>query len=115
MNRLTNIFKLLADETRLRMIVLLFQQDLCVCELSCILEIPQPRVSKNLAKMRDLNLVEDERREQFVFYSLKNNNIILAKTIQNIIDNLSLYPQLLLDQKRLADKDKHLKHSCLKS
>ena len=53
MNQLTSIFKLLSDETRLRMMVLLFQQDLCVCEISGILEVPQSRVSKNLSKLRD--------------------------------------------------------------
>ena len=67
MNQLTNIFKLLSDETRLRMMVLLYQEELCVCELSGVLEVPQPRVSKNLSKLRDMNLVADNRKEKFVF------------------------------------------------
>lgn len=108
MNQLTNIFKLLSDETRLRMVVLLYQQDLCVCELSGILDAPQPRISKNLSKLRDLNLVVDERKEKFVFYSLKKENKILTSTLQNIIDTLSSYPQLVIDKERLADKGKYL-------
>ena len=48
MNRLTNIFKLMSDETRLRIIMLLNRETLCVCEISGILNIPQPRISQNL-------------------------------------------------------------------
>ena len=70
MNNLTNIFKLLSDESRLRIIMMLFHQDLCVCQLTGILNISQPTVSKNLSKLRDLSLVIDTRKEKFVFYSL---------------------------------------------
>ncbi|MEK8210352.1 metalloregulator ArsR/SmtB family transcription factor [Paenibacillus sp. FSL L8-0696] len=108
MNQLTNIFKLLSDDTRLRMIVLLYQQELCVCQLSGILEVPQPRISKNLSKLRDLNIVVDDRKEKFVFYSLKTENKILTHTLENIIDTLNEYPQLVIDQDRLADKEKNL-------
>jgi len=112
MNQLTNIFKLLSDDTRLRMIILLYQQDLCVCELSGILDAPQPRISKNLSKLRDLNLVVDERKEKFVFYSLKTENMILEHILKNIIDTLDSYPQLVIDQTRLADKEKYLNQCC---
>src|SRR5665648_1003677 len=104
MNQLTNIFKILSDETRTRIIILLYQEDLCVCELSGILDAPQSRISKNLSKLRDLNLVVDERKEKFVFYKLKKENIILEHILKNIIDTLDSYPQLVIDQTRLADK-----------
>ena len=70
MDQLMNTFKLLSDETRLRMLVLLFQEELCVCELSGILEAPQPRISRNLAKLKDLNIVTDQRQERFIFYPM---------------------------------------------
>lgn len=113
MNQLTNIFKLLSDDTRLRMLMLLHQQDLCVCELSGILEAPQPRISKNLSKLRDLDLVLDERKEKFVFYSLKTDNMLLTQTLQTIMSSLNLYPQLVIDQNRLADKEKYLNQCCI--
>ena len=113
MNQLTNIFKLLSDETRLRIIVLLYQQDLCVCELGGILEVSQPKISKNLSKLRDMNLVLDERREKFVFYSLKTENAVLVNTLKYIIEQFESYPQLVIDQSRLADKEKYLKQCCV--
>lgn len=110
MNQLTTIFKLLSDETRLRMLVLLYQQDLCVCELSDLIEAPQPRISKNLSKLRDQNLVTDMRKEKFVFYTLKKDNSILVQALQNIMDHLDDYPELVADRRRLEDIDKHVHH-----
>ena len=113
MNELVNIFKLLSDETRLRIIILLYQHDLCVCQLSGILDTPQPKISKGLSKLRDMNLVLDERKEKFVFYSLKNENSVLIKTLKNIVDTLDSYPQLIIDQNNLDNKDKYLNQCCI--
>lgn len=111
MNHLVNIFKLLSDETRLRIIILLSQQELCVCELSGILEVPQPKISKNLSKLRDLDLVFGRRKEKFIFYTLTSNNLILTNTVKNIIDSMDDYPQLILDMNRVIDKEKYLKQN----
>ena len=105
MDNLTQIFKLLSDDTRLRMILLLFQQDLCVCEISGVLNVPQPRVSKNLSKLRDMNLVSDERKDKFVFYSLKKERGLLNEILKQIMDQLDDYPQIQTDTLRLKDKD----------
>jgi len=112
MNQLTNIFRILSDETRLRILILLFQEELCVCELSGILDIQQPKISKNLSKLRDLNLVSDERKEKYVFYSLKNENKILINMLKSIIENIDSYPKLVEDRNRLSDKEKYLKQCC---
>lgn len=109
MNQLLNVFKTMSDETRLRIVILLAQQELCVCELSGILKVSQPKVSKNLSKLRDMNLVIDERKEKFVFYKLKTENVVLTSTVKNIIDNLDEYPQLVLDKNRISEKEKYLK------
>lgn len=113
MNQLTSIFKILSDETRLRMLILLYQEDLCVCQLSGILDVPQPRISKNLSKLRDLDLVSDERKEKFVYYSLKKENNILINTLKNIIADFDSYPQLVEDQNRINDKETFLNQCCV--
>jgi len=108
MNQLMSIFKTLSDETRLRIIILLYQEELCVCELSGILKAPQPRISKNLSKLRDMNLVEDNRKEKFVFYSLKKENKLLLSIVEYIVGDLKNYPQLVIDSNRLKDKEQYL-------
>lgn len=108
MNQLLNVFKILSDETRLRIIILLAQQELCVCQLSGILEVAQPKVSKNLAKLRDMQLVIDDRKEKFVFYKLKAGNLALTGIVENVLEILHEYPQLSLDKSRLVDREKYI-------
>ena len=90
------------------MLTLLYQEALCVCEISGILEIPQPRVSQNLSKFRDMNLVTDERKEKYVIYSLKHENKVLLSALTDIISDISNYPKLLADRNGLQDKEKYL-------
>ncbi|MDW7731792.1 MAG: metalloregulator ArsR/SmtB family transcription factor [Methanolobus sp.] len=65
-----DFFKVLSDETRLRILILLDIRELCVCEICHILDLPQPKVSRHLAKMRDLNFVRDKKEGQWTFYYL---------------------------------------------
>ena len=112
MNQLINLFKLLSDESRLRIIMMLYHQELCVCQLTGILELSQPTISKNLSKLRDLNLVKDTRKEKFVFYSLNLDNKVFIKLLDDIAETIELYPQLVLDKSRLSDKDIYLNQFC---
>jgi ArsR family transcriptional regulator len=92
--------------------MLLYQEELCVCELSGILEAPQPRISKSLSKLRDLNLVVVERKEKFVYYSLKIENKVLIDTIKNIVGDIDNYPQFVSDRSKLKVKEKYLSKCC---
>lgn len=107
MNDLISIFKLLSDETRLRIIMLIHFDELCVCELGGILEIPQPTISKGLSKLRDLNLVTDTRKEKYVYYKLRQDNEMLKSVITDISKNLEQYPQLLQDYNNISTRWKY--------
>lgn len=113
MTDLTNIFKVLSDETRLRMLMLLHMDALCVCELCGILELSQPKVSKNLSKLRDMNIVTDERKEKFVFYSLKKEHPMLMSILDEIDKTIELYPKILEDRIRLGKKENYLNQCTL--
>lgn len=60
--------RLLADSTRLRLLLLLEQEELSVVELSTITQLAQPRVSTHLSKLKDAGLVIDRREGVFVYY-----------------------------------------------
>lgn len=115
MNNLINIYKLLSDETRLRVILLLHQEELCVCEICGVLDVSQPKVSKCLSKLRDLNLVDDVRRDKFVFYSLKNDHKILNSSLSSIMETIDDYPNLSDDQQRLKTKESYLETCSIKA
>ncbi|MDL4843132.1 ArsR/SmtB family transcription factor [Aquibacillus rhizosphaerae] len=66
--------KLLGDKTRLIMVKLLDSHDCCVCEFVEIFKTSQPSISQHLRKLRDVGLVKEERRGQWIFYSLNKDN-----------------------------------------
>ena len=67
----TDVFKQLADETRLRLLHLLLKEhDLCVCELTRALNLTQPKISRHLASLRGAGLIMDTRRGTWIFYRL---------------------------------------------
>ena len=108
MEKLLNTFKVLSDETRIRLLILLYHKRLCVCELCGILGESQPKVSKHLAKLRDMGFVKDERQEQFIFYYLNMNNSVLISILQNIVCNIKEFPDLSKDLKQLENVEKFI-------
>ncbi|MBA1275925.1 metalloregulator ArsR/SmtB family transcription factor [Stutzerimonas azotifigens] len=65
------VFKCLAEETRLRATLLIAEHgELCVCELMCALNESQPKISRHLALLRSAGLLVDRRQGQWVYYRL---------------------------------------------
>ncbi|UCZ52397.1 metalloregulator ArsR/SmtB family transcription factor [Bacillus shivajii] len=64
------LFKYLGDSTRLNVLMLLKEEELCVCELQAILTISQPAVSQQLRKMKEEGLLLVRRHNQWLFYRL---------------------------------------------
>ncbi|WP_047982241.1 ArsR/SmtB family transcription factor [Ornithinibacillus contaminans] len=68
------VLKLLGDKTRLVMMKILDENDCCVCEFVEIFNMSQPAISQHLRKLRDVGLVKEERRGQWIFYSINKDN-----------------------------------------
>jgi len=100
MKNLLDIFKTLSDETRLRLVILLYRQDHCVCELSEILDLPQPKISKHLTKLRDLGLVKTRREAQFIYYSLAIVDPFAIEVLQKIETHIKSYSLLYIDSQK---------------
>jgi ArsR family transcriptional regulator len=65
------LFKALSDETRLRILNLLFEGELCVCELMDALQMPQPRISHQLSILKAAGLAVDRREGKWIIYALR--------------------------------------------
>jgi len=65
------VFRALADDTRLQILLLLGERPLCVCELVEVRGLTQPAVSEHLRRLKDVGLVADERRGTWAFYHLR--------------------------------------------
>jgi ArsR family transcriptional regulator len=78
------IFKALADETRLRILLLLLDGELCVCEIIAALELPQSTVSRHLAYLKRTGWVSDRKQGVWMYYSF-NENDVLIRELQAIL------------------------------
>ena len=70
MNSSVQLFKALADETRLRILGLLREGELCVCDIMKVLGFPQSKISRHLAYLRNGGLVTGRREGQWMHYKL---------------------------------------------
>jgi len=70
MKEIIKAFKALSEPTRLRIFLLLMDRDLCVCELTFVLNMSQSRISHQLRLLRDANLVEDRRDGRWIIYTI---------------------------------------------
>jgi DNA-binding transcriptional ArsR family regulator len=68
MKNLGQMFRLLSDQTRLRMLLLLDKKELCVCQIMGILGISQPLVSRNLSLLSRGGFLEDRREGKLMYY-----------------------------------------------
>lgn len=65
------LFKCLSDDTRLKSVLIISTLgEACVCDLTVGLELDQPKVSRHLAELRKCNVLSDERRGKWVYYTL---------------------------------------------
>ena len=100
----SEIYKSLADATRLRLLVLLHgQTELCVCDLMQALDMPQSTVSRHLAYLKKTRWVQDRRGGVWMYYSLMQElDPFLQAQLVLIISRLAGTENCRADQERLA-------------
>ena len=98
----SRLFRALGDETRLRIIALLSQGELCVCHLQEALELPQPNVSRQLGILRAAGLVEDRREGSWVYYRLlRQENPDCERQVRGLVQGFAKDGVLRRDVERL--------------
>ncbi len=75
LKKLADALKALGDPTRLKIVAMLNVRDCCVCELVPIFGISQPAISKHVSRLKHADLVTENRRGQWVFYSLNRHRL----------------------------------------
>ena len=103
MKTTARIFKALADETRLRILTLLLEGELCVCDLMAVLQLPQSTVSRHLAYLKNSGWVDDRREGIWMFYSIcDDDGALQASLIPVLKKRLAASAVAVDDQQRLA-------------
>lgn len=80
-----NIMKALSDETRLRILNILKNGELCVCEIEILLGINQSNASRHLNKLTTAGMVEYYKKAQYVYYKLTENMLREYPFISDIL------------------------------
>lgn len=103
MHNYADVFKALADKTRLRIMRLLSITDrqVCVCEIMDALERPQYQVSKHLNILKHAKLVEGERKGTWVYYSCLKKHSSFNRRLFKLLKEQLCEAEFLKDAKKL--------------
>lgn len=109
MEEYIKIFSALSDQTRLRIYMILTEGELCVCELTCALDMEQSRTSHSLKVLREAGLTRSRRIGKWMFYSISPgiNHQWLTSGIRANIEILKE------DKKRMIQcRDDNIREKC---
>jgi ArsR family transcriptional regulator len=100
-DELENVYKALADKTRLRILALLGNNEVCVCHIHDSLGLPQPTVSRHLAYLRKSGLVAARRDGVWMHYQVSRSLSPLVRAILGAaVDALRQVPATSQDRKQ---------------
>jgi ArsR family transcriptional regulator len=99
---LENLFKGLADRTRLRLINLIGDSEVCVCFLVEILKTSQPKISRHLAYLRRAQIVAARREGKWMHYRLTEPpDEHAARILREVRASLGEHPEFQSDREKL--------------
>ena len=102
MQNLLLIFKALSEETRLRILKLLEQGELCVCDLVAALDMVQPKVSFHLNALKVAGFIKDRKEGRWSHYRLDETDLLRRFLILAVLERVE--PEAVAaDRKRLQD------------
>jgi len=109
MRQATNLYKALSDQNRLRILMMLKEKSLCVCEIVDILKLANSTVSKHLSVLRNADLIMDDKDGRWVNYRIsskaesENIETVMSQLDELLINNETIKQDHLL----LIDVDRH--------
>ena len=85
---LAELFKVFGDSTRIRILFVLFQSEMCVCDLAQSLNMNQSAISHQLRVLKQMKLVKNRREGKTVYYSLADGHIqnIISQGMEHIME-----------------------------
>lgn len=72
---LSELFKVFGDSTRIRILYVLFESEMCVCDIASLLNMTQSAISHQLRVLKQSRLVKSRREGKTVFYSLSDSHV----------------------------------------
>jgi ArsR family transcriptional regulator, arsenate/arsenite/antimonite-responsive transcriptional repressor len=107
MKEITGLLRGVADPIRLRLLRLIYRQELCVCELMDAVQLPQYKVSRHLLELRRIGLAESTRSGRWMHYRISRAALRspLAQDLLKVLDvHARELPEAKRDDARLAKR-----------
>ena len=84
--RLADLFKVFGDPTRIRILYILLEQEMCVCDIADVLDMTQSAISHQLRVLKQMSLVKFRRDGKTVYYSLADSHVstVLAQGLEHV-------------------------------
>ena len=73
---LSEFFKVFGDSTRIKILYVLSQSEMCVCDIATLLQMGQSAISHQLRVLKQMDLVKNRREGKTIFYSLADSHIV---------------------------------------
>lgn len=88
LDSLAELFKVFGDPTRIRILFVLFETEVCVCDLARALNMTQSAVSHQLRILKQSRLVKNRREGKSMFYSLADDHVrtMIAQGREHILE-----------------------------
>ena len=85
---LAELFKIFGDSTRIKILYVLFESEMCVCAIAELLGMTQSAISHQLKILKDANLVANRREGKTIYYFLSDDHVrtIIAKGFEHLIE-----------------------------
>lgn len=109
---IVDIFKALADENRIRILNLLKNGELCVCDVEAVLGITQSNTSRHLNRLKIAGIITSEKKSQWVYYRLNNSVFQKFPFLSMIISDEMKKIDICKDDLALLEKFKESGRSC---
>ncbi len=89
LTRLADLFKVFGDGTRIRILYVLFEQEVCVCDIALLLGMTQSAVSHQLRVLKQARLIRSRRVGKTVFYALADSHVstLLSNGVEHISED----------------------------
>lgn len=99
------ISQALSDENRVRALLALRKQELCVCQLICLLDLAPSTVSKHMTILKQAGLVEARKTARWVYYRIADtgNRPEIAAALKWVLDSLARTTETREDDRRLRE------------
>ena len=85
---LAELFRIFGDSTRIRILYVLFEAEMCVCDIAALLGMTQSAISHQLRALKNARLVKARREGKTIFYSLADDHVktIIDQGLEHVLE-----------------------------